>query len=109
MDLNEYQKLAGRTAAYPNIGDNFIYPALGLAGETGELINKIKKIIRDKNNIIDEETRIELKKELGDVLWYAAQLSTELHLDFSEVAEANIKKLADRAERNAIKGDGDNR
>jgi NTP pyrophosphatase (non-canonical NTP hydrolase) len=109
MDLNEYQKLAGATAAYPNIGDNFVYPALGLAGETGELINKIKKIIRDKNNIIDDETRAELKKELGDVLWYAAQLSTELHLDFSEVAETNIKKLADRASRNMIKGNGDNR
>lgn len=109
MDLNKYQKLAGKTAAYPNIGDNFIYPALGLAGETGELINKIKKIIRDKNNIINDETRAELKKELGDVLWYAAQLSTELHLDFSDVAENNIKKLADRASRNAIKGDGDNR
>jgi NTP pyrophosphatase (non-canonical NTP hydrolase) len=109
MDLNEYQKLAGKTAVYPNIGNNFIYPALGLAGETGELINKIKKIIRDKNNIIDDETRVDLKKELGDVLWYAAQLSTELHLNFSDVAESNIKKLAERAERQTIKGEGDNR
>jgi NTP pyrophosphatase (non-canonical NTP hydrolase) len=109
MNFNDYQKLAATTAAYPNIGDNFIYPSLGLAGEVGELINKIKKIIRDKGGVLDEETRTDLKKELGDVLWYAAQLSTELKLNLEDVAEENIKKLASRAQRGALHGTGDNR
>jgi len=109
MNFNDYQKLAATTAAYPNIGNNFIYPSLGLAGEVGELINKIKKIIRDKGGVLDEETRVDLKKELGDVLWYAAQLSTELKLNLEDVAQNNIKKLADRAQRGALHGAGDNR
>jgi len=46
---------------------------------------------------------------LGDVLWYLAQVCTEINLSLDEVAEANIAKLLDRLERGVIKGDGDNR
>jgi NTP pyrophosphatase (non-canonical NTP hydrolase) len=109
MTFKEYQDLAKTTATYPNIGNNYIYPTLGLAGETGEVAEKIKKIIRDNDGIIDLEKKEEIAKELGDVLWYLAQLSTELKLDFSYIAEKNLEKLKSRQERNRLHGNGDNR
>jgi NTP pyrophosphatase (non-canonical NTP hydrolase) len=70
---------------------------------------KIKKVFRDKDGEISAETRDALKAELGDVLWYIAQVATELDLTLDEIAEYNITKLYDRLERGKIRGDGDNR
>jgi len=109
MNFDEYQKLAKTTAVYPKIRDSFVYPTLGLVGEAGEVAEKIKKIYRDNNGVLDEERRRVLKKELGDVLWYLSQLSGELGLSFDDVAQSNIEKLLSRQERGAIHGDGDNR
>ncbi len=109
MTFAEYQKKSRKTALYPNVGNNFIYPTLGLTGEAGEVSDKIKKIIRDKENIIDKETKLELKKELGDVLWYISQLSTELGLELEDVAQNNLDKLFKRLDKNTIKGEGDDR
>lgn len=109
MNFEEYQQLARKTAVYPKIGENFIYPTLGLVGEAGEIAEKIKKVIRDNNEVLDEERKQMLKKELGDVLWYLAQLSTELGLSLDEVASFNIEKLSSRQERGTLHGDGDNR
>ncbi len=109
MDFNEYQEKIMRTAKYPDIGNNFVYPTLGIAGEAGEIAEKVKKIIRDHDGVIDAKKRDELKKEIGDVLWYLSMLCTELQLQFNEVAEANIVKLLDRLDRNVIQGEGDNR
>lgn len=109
MNFDEYQKQSRTTAVYPNQGSNFVYPVLGLAGESGEVAEKIKKVIRDKNGLIDEQTRADLAKELGDVLWYVSQLATELNLSLSQVAENNLKKLFERQARGMIHGSGDNR
>lgn len=109
MTFNEYQKLMSPLAIYPEVGHNFIYPTLGLVGEAGEVAEKIKKIIRDKNKKIDDSTRAEIEKELGDVLWYLQQLSTELGLKLEDVAQTNVAKLMSRLERNKLHGDGDNR
>jgi NTP pyrophosphatase (non-canonical NTP hydrolase) len=109
MDLGEYQKQAGATARYPVIGHPVIYPALGLTNEAGEVAGKIKKIFRDKNGIIDEGDILALQSELGDVLWYLAQVSTELGLSLDEIAAHNIVKLQDRLTRGKIHGDGDER
>lgn len=109
MDFAQYQKESRKTAEYPEIGRNFVYPTLGLAGETGEVVEKIKKVFRDQGGNVSEETKEAIKKELGDVLWYLAQIATELELDFSDVAESNIRKLFSRLERSRIHGDGDNR
>jgi NTP pyrophosphatase (non-canonical NTP hydrolase) len=109
MHLSDYQEKAKETALYPNVGQNLYYPCLGLAGEVGEILNKIKKVMRDHNGQVTDEFRDFLKDELGDVLWYLATLSTELNLDLSKVAELNVAKLASRKERNVIKGSGDNR
>lgn len=107
MEFKEYQKKAKETAIYPKTEPCWIYPLMGLAGESGEVFEKLKKVIRDENSKISEEKLQLLKKELGDVLWYLAMLSTELGLDFDEVAEENIKKLASRKERDVLKGSGD--
>jgi len=109
MDFNDYQQKSRKTAGYPAIGHPVIYPILGLANEAGEVAGKIKKVFRDKDGQINEETRSALKAELGDVLWYIAQVATELDLTLDEIAEYNIEKLMDRLERGKIKGDGDNR
>ncbi len=109
MTFEEYQKQARTTAIYPNLGNNFIYPTLGLVGEAGEVAEKIKKVLRDGEGKITEEKKNELNKELGDVLWYLANLSVELGLSLEEVALNNLEKLKSRQERNQLHGSGDNR
>lgn len=109
MTFNEYQNESRKTAIYPNAGKNFIYPTLGLAGEAGEVAEKIKKVLRDKNGIVDNTTKTEIAKELGDVLWYLSQISAELGLSLDEVATENLKKLFSRKNRGVISGSGDNR
>jgi len=109
MNFSDYQQKSRATAKYPVIGHSVIYPTLGLVNEAGEVAGKIKKVFRDKDGEINEETREALKAELGDVLWYIAQVASELNLSLDEIAEYNISKLMDRHERGKIKGDGDNR
>lgn len=109
MNFTDYQQKAKNTAKYPVIGHGVIYPTLGLTNEAGEVAGKIKKIFRDKDGHISDETRAALKSELGDVLWYLAQVATELDLSLDEIAEHNIAKLLDRQARGKIRGDGDNR
>jgi NTP pyrophosphatase (non-canonical NTP hydrolase) len=113
MQFSEYQKECSKTAQYPIIGANFVYPTLGLVGEAGEVAEKVKKLFRDKNmlatNVVSAEDIEAIKKELGDVLWYVAQLATELGLDLDNVATYNIEKLQSRLVRGTVQGDGDNR
>ena len=109
MDLNAYQQGARATARYPQVGQNPIYPTLGLCGEAGEVADKVKKVLRDQDGVFSDDTRQALMLELGDVLWYVAQLSSELGFELNAVAEANLSKLASRAARNVISGSGDHR
>lgn len=110
IDFSTYQKQAMTTAVYPQKGEgNFTYPALGLAGETGEICEKLKKAIRDDGGIITPERKTLIEKELGDVLWYIAALATELNLDLNTIAQNNLAKLAARKAENKIHGDGDTR
>ena len=109
LTFEEYQIRSRETAIYPDKGKNFVYPTLGLSGEAGEVAGKIKKILRDKGGVIDDETRQELSKELGDVLWYMANLATELDLDLGKVAQENLDKISSRQQRDRLHGSGDNR
>ena len=106
MELNEYQTKARQTAIYP-FEFAVIYPTLGLAGEAGEVAEKVKKVIRDNCGKFDSNDLI--IKELGDVLWYLANLAEDLGTTLDHVAEVNIAKLADRADRNKLQGSGDRR
>jgi NTP pyrophosphatase (non-canonical NTP hydrolase) len=108
VELSEYQALSRRTAEYPR--DAWLaYPALGLAGEAGEVAEHAKKAIRDDGGQVTEERRAAIAKELGDVLWYVAQLASELHLDLDEIAQMNLEKLLSRQQRGVLSGDGDDR
>lgn len=111
MDLNRYQNHAKRFAVYePKQGvTSLMYCGLGLAGEAGELANKIKKIYRDDNGIVTEEVKQQLIAEMGDTLWYLQQICTELEISFSIVALANISKLNKRRNANVLHGSGDDR
>ena len=109
MTFEEYQKESRKTAIYPNIGHNYIYPTLGLPNEAGEVVGKIKKILRDKDGKMNKDDVEEIEKELGDVLWYISQLATELKITMENIAKKNIEKLASRMERGVLKGSGDNR
>tara|TARA_Y100001968_G_C19433404_1_gene758295 strand:+ start:2440 stop:2769 length:330 start_codon:yes stop_codon:yes gene_type:complete len=109
MNLNHYQDKSRLTALYPNVGNNPIYPTLGLVGEAGEVADKLKKILRDKNGVFDSSSIESIKLELGDVLWYIAQLSSELGLNLEDVAQSNLDKLESRVSRGVISGSGDDR
>jgi NTP pyrophosphatase (non-canonical NTP hydrolase) len=104
MEFKKYQELAKTTAIYPENAKIF-YPCLGLAGEVGEICEKIKKHVRDGRELDKED----LTKELGDVLWYLSALSGDLGIDLEDVAVKNYEKLKSRMERNVISGSGDNR
>jgi len=107
MDLNQYQRQARSTALYPDLGNNPIYPALGLCGEAGEVADKVKKVLRDEAGVFSDERRQAIALELGDVLWYVSQLADELGYNLESVAQANLDKLASRAQRQVIGGSGD--
>jgi NTP pyrophosphatase (non-canonical NTP hydrolase) len=109
MNFEEYQKETRKTAIYPNKDKNFVYPTLGIAGESGEIAEKVKKIYRDKDGIFGEEDREELAKELGDILWYVANLATELGISLDKIALKNIEKITSRMKRDQLHGNGDNR
>lgn len=108
MELSEYQRLSRRTATYPREA-RLAYPALGLAGEAGEVAEHVKKSIRDDAGAVSPERRHALAQELGDVLWYLAQLATELDLDLEDVGQGNLDKLLSRQRRGVLSGSGDER
>ena len=103
MGLNAYQKAAAKTAIY-KAEHSILYPALGLAGEAGEVANKVKKMLRDGN--FDRQA---IAAEVGDVLWYIAALSRDLNLDMHDLAMKNLEKLYGRKERGTLQGSGDKR
>jgi len=108
MDLSEYQRESRRTAEYPREAW-LAYPALGLAGEAGEVAEHAKKAIRDDAGKVSDERRAAMSKELGDVLWYVAQLASELDLSLDDIAKQNLEKLFSRQERGVLSGSGDDR
>jgi len=113
MDFNDYQRECRKTdvgtAAQDCLEPGWLYYVLGVAGESGEMMEKIKKLFRDKNGVIDDEFRDAIVKEMGDVQWYMARLADWFDIDFEVIFRTNIKKLQSRQKRNKLHGDGDNR
>jgi|SRR5579875_68773 NTP pyrophosphatase (non-canonical NTP hydrolase) len=114
MDFEDYQEYAHSTArySYPKLHGkeiNWLYPALGLAGEAGELSNKFKKILRDYDGDMPNDILYDIKSEMGDVLWYLAEVATCLNISLEDVASSNITKLQRRLANGTISGSGDHR
>lgn len=113
MQFDDYQEQTRRHASYPEADKGtlkgVVYTTLGLAGEAGEIPNKVKKIIRDNDGVITPEVREAICKEIGDVLWYTARLADELRMPLDLIAQNNLIKLDDRKARNVIAGSGDDR
>jgi len=106
--FDTYQQFAISTAIY-KLENAVIYPALGLAGETGEVVDKIKKILRDGRENLPEDWNEQIAKEMGDALWYFANLAHDIGYSLSEIAAMNVDKLTDRKKRGVLSGSGDNR
>lgn len=108
LTFRDYQRLARTTATYPKHLP-VLYPALGLGGEAGEVLEKVKKAHRDHGGTFSRDRLDAISKEIGDVLWYCANLASDLTLDLGSIAMGNLDKLQSRMERNQLKGEGDNR
>lgn len=112
MTLDEYQQGARSTALYPDEA-RLLYPILKLAGEAGEVAEKLGKLMRDEDWLpgaeLTDPQRDALVKELGDVLWYVASAAADLGVTLDDVGRRNLAKLADRRARGAIGGSGDDR
>lgn len=113
MTLMEYNEEAMNLGFYE---DMLIYPALGLAGEAGEVANKVAKLVRDKDLMdldpivdLEMEDKLEIARELGDVLWMVTATANDIGFDLDEIAAMNLSKLKDRAKRGTLQGSGDNR
>lgn len=126
MTLEEYQEFCKTTSQVPPIfvlsdtpglgieqeeliPASYVYTALGLAGEAGEVVEKIKKIVRNQRGIFKPKDKEALKKEMGDVLWYLSDLCNQLEMSLQDVMESNVEKLSSRLERNVIRSEGDDR
>ena len=108
MDVNVYQEKAVATAIYPET-HKITYPALGMAGEAGEVANKVKKIIRDGKKSLPDDWQQQLASEIGDVLWYCAALARDLDMSLATIMAANLDKLKTRQEQGTLGGSGDKR
>ena len=102
--FDEYQAQAAKTAVYPE-SQAFEYLALGLTSEAGEVASLVKKAIRDQTPL----DKVAMLGELGDCLWYVARLATTIDASLEWLADVNLRKLADRAQRGVLGGSGDNR
>lgn len=134
MTFDEYAERARSTAMYPLVGRNMVYPALKMAGEAGELADKIGKHWRNtyapeaacgalesiraqeeaacwglNPKSLTPEQRIAILKELSDVLWYVNSLAIELGSTLDGIAVINLDKVLDRRARGVVCGEGDDR
>lgn len=110
MTLNDYQQKA-LTTVISNESEfkNLLHWVLGINGEAGEIAEKVKKIIRDKNGEVSEQDKADMAKEVGDVLWYLAVFAHHLGVPFEDIAQQNLDKLQSRKARGVLGGSGDNR
>ena len=104
-----YENLAGQTAIFPK-EKALEYLALGLTSEAGEVAGKVKKLIRDGEDVEGFEIKkIAIAAEIGDVLWYCAMMAKEVGVPLNTLMQENLEKLHSRKERGTLSGSGDER
>lgn len=108
LKINDYQIDARKTAIYDS-KYAIIYPVLGLCGESGEVAEKVKKVLRDSGGEFTDEKKEEIKKELGDIIWYIANVAADLGFTLEDICKTNLDKLFSRKSRNKLNGSGDER
>ena len=108
MDFNTYQETAVETAIYPDT-HRILYPALGMAGEAGEVANKVKKLIRDGPEGMADDWKEQIASEIGDVMWYCAALANDINMPLALIAAQNRDKLLARKQKGTLQGSGDTR
>jgi NTP pyrophosphatase (non-canonical NTP hydrolase) len=114
MNLQDYSDQAISTDLYVRDGQPIDSHAMlekvfGLVGEAGEVAEKFKKILRDKDGQASDEDKKEIMKELGDVLWYVNSVGIYLGFTLDDIASTNLDKVLSRKERGLTRGSGDNR
>lgn len=113
MQIQDYSTQALSTDLYENTDDISSHAMLekvfGLVGEAGEVADKFKKLLRDKDGVASAADKLELAKELGDVLWYINSVGHYLGYSLDEIAQANLDKVLSRKARGVTRGSGDNR
>lgn len=122
LTFDNYQSSASVTAIYPGQGEieGLMYAALGLAGEAGEVANKVKKVWRDESGFeyrdnafggmtleYHSKLKQDLQAELGDIAWYLAAVANELGVSMEQAAHDNLAKLESRQRRGVLGGSGD--
>jgi|TARA_R100001480_G_scaffold141284_3_gene138605 NTP pyrophosphatase (non-canonical NTP hydrolase) len=106
---DKYEDLAGQTAIFPK-EKALEYLALGMTSEAGEVAGKVKKLIRDGEDVEGfEMKKIAIASEIGDVIWYCAMMAKEVGVPLNDILKENLKKLHSRKERGTLHGSGDNR
>ena len=109
MTAEFYEMKAGQTAIFPKY-KALEYLALGLTSEAGEVAGKVKKLIRDGEDVEGFELKkIAIASEIGDVLWYCAMMAKEVGVPLNDIMKENLKKLHGRKVRGTLHGSGDNR
>lgn len=109
MTADFYEMKAGQTAIFPK-NQALEYLALGLTSEAGEVAGKVKKLIRDGEDVEGFELKkMAIASEIGDVLWYCAMLAKEVGVPLNDIMKENLKKLHGRKVRGTLHGSGDNR
>lgn len=108
LSIKEYSERAIATATY-GVGNSILYPALGMNGEAGEVAEKVKKVLRDRCGVFDDEVKHNIAGEVGDVIWYCNALARDIGYSLEEIMHMNLVKLESRKKRGVISGSGDNR
>lgn len=122
MTIKEFQDKAHEFSFYPvpviaehhgsvthKTNLNWTYACLEVAEESGELVGKFAKILRDNNGKIPQEKYDSIELEIGDVLWGLSEICSCLGIEFEDCFKKNIEKLESRKQRNKLSGSGDYR
>ena len=97
MTFTDFQKEARKYLTYPDMGNHVVIPSLGIAGESGEVVERIKKVCRDKNGVLSDDDKNYVARQLGDLIGYVAALASEITADLDDVAEGQLELLKKRA------------